>query len=231
MALALYGNGIIELRGTVGGTVYSRGRGGATLRAKTSPTQWRSNARQVSKGKLSAISGNWSTQLSDADRAGWNSFALVTPSTNVYGQTTYLSGHQWYCRCNINLYSAGAAAITTAPASATVPGLTGLTLTAASGGGGSITLTGTAGVLPAFWKARLKATGPISPGIYYVNNLLKEIEFMVFAGLLETVTTPYTNLFPNIVNSAGRKIFAFVTILDTTTGIESPGIIASGIVT
>lgn len=230
MSLVLYGNGVVDNRGSVGGSTYSRSRAGATIRAKTSPTQWKSDLRQQAKGKLATISQQWANILTDAERVAWNSFALITPSTNVFGQTTYLSGQSWFCKCNVNLLNAGATLLTAPPASPSVPGLISLTIVPDSSAGGSVGITYTDAGLPADFYLSMKFTQPISPGIYYVNNLLRQILYAHNQVSGFSITTPYTDRFPQVVYDAGRKVFALATIIDSTSGIESPPIMASGIV-
>lgn len=231
MSLVLYGNGIVDARGSVGGTTLSRSRGGASQRAKISPTQTRSEFRQISKGVLSTVSQRWENVLTAVERAAWNAFAVSNPSTNVFGQVVYLSGHMWFCKCNINLLSAGAAAITSPPISAGVPGPITFGITADSAGAGSISYTFTDAGQPADCYLKLRASGPVSVGITYANNIFRQIEYAHTPVSGTTVTTPYNSRFPGIIYSAGKQVFGLASFMDGASGIESPALIATAIVT
>jgi len=231
MSLVLYGNGVVDARGSVGGTVLSRGRGGATQRAKTSPTQWQSDRRQQSKAILSTVSGIWQSTLTQAQRAAWNSFALVTPSTNVFGQTTYLTGHQWFCKCSINLLIAGLPVNTGAPASATVPGPITLALTVTHTGVDAVSLAYTDAGAPAVNYLAIYACQPISPGISYVNSLFRQIKIVLDAGSPVGIAADYIARFPGFVYSVGRKVFVLLAYMDGATGIMSPALIANAVIT
>src|SRR5882724_6355282 len=143
MASVLYGNGIIDARGSVGGTVMTRGRSGATHKAKTSPVQPPSSVRNVKQGIFVTASRAWSLTLSAADRAAWNAFALVNPSTNAFGAKAYLSGFQWFCKCAMNKLAMNGSFNNTPPLSGSLSGPLSFSTVANSAAGGSLVLTWT----------------------------------------------------------------------------------------
>lgn len=99
MALIKTGGGISEIRGSIGGTTFSRSRYGATARNRSIPVQPNSTrqlaARQVFASLLEAWNGL------DADqRTNWNTYAANVAMTNRLGETMYLSGQNHFIRSN-----------------------------------------------------------------------------------------------------------------------------------
>lgn len=139
MALVLLGGGIVDLRGSVAGNTFSRSRFGVTVRCKTSPLQPQTTFNTVQRASMVGLSRAWSQTLTDTERAGWNAFALLNPETNRYGQTAYLTGHQWYVRLNYCILSSGGTALTSPPVSASYPSGTAISYTANHAGAGTLT--------------------------------------------------------------------------------------------
>lgn len=173
----------------------------------------------------------WASTLTAAERTAWNHFGLITPSTNVYGQTTYLSGHQWFCKCSINLLIAGLAVNTGAPATATVPGPTSLSVVATHTGVDSLALTYADAGAPASCYINLRVSQPISRGISYCNNEFRTLEIRGNPGSPYNPVALYLTRFPEFIYSIGRKIFVLLAYMDGATGIMSPAVIADAIIT
>lgn len=231
MSLILYGNGVVDARGSVGGTTLSRSRGGASQRAKISPTQTRSPARQQAKMILNNISQQWGNVLSAGQRAAWNAFAIVNPSTNVFGQVTYLSGHMWFCKCNMNLANANVAAVLTPPLTASVPGPLSMSITSAHGPGSELIVTyDNTGSVPNNY-VNIYASPPLSQGIAYCNNQFRKVVFSLDTGSPLNASSFYKPKFPGIVYSAGKQVFCLVNFMDGDSGVTSPGLIATAVIT
>lgn len=105
-----------DVRGALNGTVFSRNRAGAYVRAKVSPcqpiTQWNSAARAMFK----AVSQRWPGALSDSQRAAWNAFAALHTYTDVFGDALVLSGIAIYMAINRSLRQVAADWIDDPPA-------------------------------------------------------------------------------------------------------------------
>lgn len=104
------------IRGTVGGTTYSANFAGPYARAWTPAKRRNSVFRSAQKNVLAWASETWRT-LSSANKALWVAFAanVAQAQTNSLGETYYLTGHQWYVRCNSRLQLMGRSWISAAP--------------------------------------------------------------------------------------------------------------------
>ncbi len=231
MSLILYGGGVIDNRGSVSGNTFSRSKFGSTQRGKVSPIQPGATKQGQARNLLSWVSQVWSTVLSVSDRAQWNSYALTNPQTNVFGQTSYLSGHQLFVRCSSNIFRTGGAISNTPPATTSQVGLITLSLTTGSSGGGTFDLTFTAPTLPGSANLYVFATNNLSPGISYVNNQLRFIGFQPLAASPQHFISEWKATFGNVNPRAGMKQFVLAAIVDNVTGLSSAGIIASAIST
>lgn len=114
MAKVLFGNGVAEMRGSINGTTFSRARGGATARNRTTPVNPVTSRRQFVRSALSQYSQMWKT-LTDAQRQGWADYAANVPVTNVFGQSFNRSGFNWFVAMNSMGMSNGFATFTAAP--------------------------------------------------------------------------------------------------------------------
>jgi hypothetical protein len=115
MALIKTGGGIAEIRGSIGGTVFSRGRYGAIARNRSIPVQPNS-IRQVDQRSLFAsVVAAWAA-LTANQRSAWNALGAALAMVNRLGETMYLSGQNHFIRANTIRISAGMTALDTAPA-------------------------------------------------------------------------------------------------------------------
>lgn len=86
-----------QVIGSVGATVFQRGRFGAVARNRTVPVNPNS-ARQVrARAAMAWCSDQW-LQMSPSQRAGWESYAEVTAWLNRLGDTSYLTGKMQFMR-------------------------------------------------------------------------------------------------------------------------------------
>lgn len=231
MALVMYGNGIVDARGSVGGTTLSRSKAGPHMKTKISGTQPPSSTRSVRQSIFALVARRWSVTLTGAQRAAWNQFALITPSSNVFGQTKYLSGFQWFCKCNINNVTGAGGFINTPPVFPTTDGATSLLLTAAHGAGGTISLSYTTAGGGALGEIGIYVTRPLSPGLSYVNSQMRFLGFFNPGGLTFTFSTEYKAQISQLTNYQGKQIFCMITGYDNTAGTVSSGIITSTLIT
>lgn len=97
MALIKTGGGISEIRGSIGGTTFSRGRYGAIARNRTIPVQ-PNTARQIAARQVFAsLLEQWES-LAQEQRDLWNTYAANVAMTNRLGETMYLSGQNHFIR-------------------------------------------------------------------------------------------------------------------------------------
>lgn len=97
MATIKLGPAISDIRGSIGGTVFSRNGGGAYCKQRIKGTDPRTAPQQVVRSIMSGMIGAWSA-LSAAVRADWAVYASQVPFLNRLGDAINLSGYSMYCR-------------------------------------------------------------------------------------------------------------------------------------
>lgn len=107
MALIKFGGGIIEMRGSIGGTVFSRNSSGNYARAKTTPINPNTARQQNIRATMALLTSRWSQVLTASQRAAWNLYASSVAVLNRLGETTHISGYNHFIRSNIIIRSRG----------------------------------------------------------------------------------------------------------------------------
>lgn len=138
MAKVLYGIIGAELRGKLGGAVFSRNRYGAYVRNKTSPVQPRSPAQMLIRAAFTQISQAWRDILIPAERAAWDDYAKQTQKSDVFGNKGNLTGAVMFVRYNTGLVGILAAILKVAPVLPGEAQMAKVTLTATAAVGVSI---------------------------------------------------------------------------------------------
>jgi hypothetical protein len=103
-----------DIRGSIGGTVFSRNGGGAYAKARTKGTDPNTPAQQVVRSIMSGIIGAWAV-LSSTVRANWGVYARQVPFINRLGDSINLSGYNMYCRTKAIFELIGATVPAAAP--------------------------------------------------------------------------------------------------------------------
>jgi hypothetical protein len=100
--------------GKLGGAVASKARGGIKyFRSLVTPSNPKTGGQAAVRAALAGLAGAWKSTLTDGNRAGWTALA----ADNESGIDVYVGN-------NSILLQAGRAAVTTAPASRTLPWIT-----------------------------------------------------------------------------------------------------------
>ena len=107
---------LADIRGSIGGTTYSRNRGGSYARNRTVPINPQSISQTRARSDLAFYSVAWSG-LTSAQRLAWNQYAETVEALNVLGESITFTGQQMYIRSNTLLQLAGLADVTAAPPS------------------------------------------------------------------------------------------------------------------
>lgn len=103
MALVRYGNGVSELRGSIAGNVFSRGRAGAIVRNRTTPVNPNTQAQADFRYLFSQTAANYTT-LTKSQQEAWTEYAqMLTFWRNRLGEPYTPSGRQVFQYCNMNL--------------------------------------------------------------------------------------------------------------------------------
>lgn len=105
---------LADIRGSIGGTTYSRNRGGSYARNRTVPINPQSTSQTRARSDLAYYSVQWSSLTGD-QRVAWNQYAETVVAVNVLGESITYTGQQMYVRSNTLLSLANLAAVTIPP--------------------------------------------------------------------------------------------------------------------
>lgn len=100
MALVRLGAMVADVRGSIGGTVFSRNRGGAYVRNRTTPLNPQSVRQVEVRSTLADLAQRWATQLTQAQRDAWDLYAENVLLPNSLGDPRKVSGLNMYVRSN-----------------------------------------------------------------------------------------------------------------------------------
>ena len=217
------GIAVTDGRGKVGGTVFSKSRGGATAKNKVTPSNPRSANQSLIRARFTALSQQFRT-LGAAAISAWNTAAASGFSlTNIFGDVVQMSGINFFVRVNQNLLLAGGATITSPPnpvdsaapmygAEPTcIPG-TSLFLKADFGGASN--------TVPANNALVVYATPILSPGISNVRSKLRILTVLPAASNTATLDllTAYETKY-GIVAANDNIVFA-MQVINTDSGLS-----------
>lgn len=102
MAKIVYADLVSDIRGKLGGAVWSANRSGPYIKSLSQPTKATTLRQSLSRASLAAMGPSWLT-LSDAQRAAWAVYAALAAQeqTDSLGNPFYLSGFNWFAKCNL----------------------------------------------------------------------------------------------------------------------------------
>ena len=162
---------VSAVSGSIGGTTFSRNRGGQYTRARAVPITSTTAEAIAARARLSTASSAWQG-LTAGQRTAWAFWADANPTTNTLGMSITLTGQQAFVGNHTRLSLAGAATLTAPPI---VPAPDALTSAVQDGdiGAGDVDLTFAATPLAAGVHIWLLAAVVNSSGINFVQNLLR----------------------------------------------------------
>lgn len=206
-----------DVRGSLAGSTFSKGRGGSIVRQKVSPTQPRTARQLAQRAIFTEASQGW-RGITEDDRADWNNWATNHKVVDVFGMARVLSGIAAYTRVNAVRLTAGIATIAAPPADeAPVANADSVIVTAATSNVGV-----TFAVAPAAGSLFLVfATQGLSPGVSFVNSQFR------LAGIItgDNAETAFDNdmqaFNPILVATAGQKVGVRVVALGTNGVVQS----------
>lgn len=120
MAIFTPGPAIAEIRGSQGGTVFSRNRHGQYTRQRSVPINPQSTAQMAARARLSALTVYWRDTLTPAERLVWETYANATNWINGVGEVTHLTGLNMFLRSAAIALQVGAHAYIVGPS---IPGI------------------------------------------------------------------------------------------------------------
>ncbi len=104
-----------QVSGSIGGTTFSRNKGGLYTRARSVPVNPNSTAQIAARNAFSSLVNAWTEILTGTQRDAWDLYALNTPVTNVFGDSKTLTGQQMYIRSNQPRVRQGEARVDSGP--------------------------------------------------------------------------------------------------------------------
>lgn len=228
MAIITPGPTVAAISGSIGGTVYSRNRGGPYIRNRAIPvdpnTSFQINVRAI----LAARSQAWADRT-PAERAAWENWALQNLVTNALGNQIRLSGHQAYIQLTARLQLVNETILTEPPIINAPDGLRTL-VQDGDIGLGDVDAEFTTSPLSATVMLWIQAAVTNSPGISYVRNLLKFVGTSVVAQ-----ATPFDNQaliearFGTLI--VGQTLHVRIGTFEVTTGLLSVALEDSVLIT
>jgi hypothetical protein len=112
-----------EIRGSVGGSTYSRVRGGAIVRNRTKPINPNTPNQALVRSRVATLAEAFG-MLTPEQITAWTQFAQTYPMKNAIGEEYIPTGKQLFFLCNLNLMSIGVATIAVPPyETAVTPGV------------------------------------------------------------------------------------------------------------
>ena len=121
MALAKYGGGIVQLSGSIAGSVFARNRFGNYVRPRTKPVNPRSARQESARAIVSYLAEYWHQDLTPVQRNLWGVYAAAIAMKNKLGETIHLTGFNHFIRTNAAQKNIGETELTAAPSVLSLP--------------------------------------------------------------------------------------------------------------
>lgn len=94
---------ISDIRGKLNGSVFQLNNGILSLRKYSTPTNSKQPSAELNKIVSSVIQSEW-LQLSDSDRAGWNTYASIVKKSTKNSALRFMSGQALFAHINFYQY-------------------------------------------------------------------------------------------------------------------------------
>lgn len=228
MAIFTAGPIAATISGSIGGTTFSRNRGGTYIRNRAIPlnpnTSFQINVRSI----LATQSQAWADQT-DATRNAWANWAVQNPVINALGKSIILSGSQAFIQLRSRLQLASEPLIILPPIVNAPNGLTSLVLDADIGVN-NVEVAFTVSPLEADDALWTLAAVVNSAGISYVRNLLRQVQ-ITGGGVVspQVIQVSVENRFGTLV--VGQTLHVRVATFGRLTGLLSVPLEDSTVVT
>lgn len=224
--MAIFRSSILaDIRGSIGGSVYSRNRSGAIIRNRTNPINPNTAAQSIVRSRM-ADAANAFGLLSAADQTLWNDYAQLVPSFNSLGEMYTPTAKQRYIQSNLNLLTVGQPQAQTPELGVTtVPALdlSGLTLigTVLAAEINALEVNGLVDAGDAD-NLVIQATPPLNAGRLDAKNLMRTI----FAGAFVTdndLITQYSARYGvgGVVATVGQRVNFRIRAIENKNGLAS----------
>lgn len=228
MAIFTPGPAVAAVSGSVGGTVFSRNRGGQYMRRRAIPTNPSSPDQLTIRAIFSAQSQDWA-DLTAAQRASWELWAEQNPITNALGNSILKSGHQSFVGINSRLDLLAQVALTAPPI---INAPTALDTLVVDGdiGLGDVDIEFTTTPLGAGVVLWILAAVTNSAGITYVQNLYRRVGSSPAAQASPfDIQSMVEAKFGTLI--VGQTLHVLVSTFDVATGLLSVPLRSSVVIT
>ena len=97
---------VADMRNSMAGTTFSKGRYGNYMKTKAIPCKRNTSFQNAWRANQAYTASKWRT-LSESDRQSWVNATSNYPVTDKFGNTIYLSGYDLYLRQNLSAWAIG----------------------------------------------------------------------------------------------------------------------------
>lgn len=115
MALVKFGQGVAQMSGKLGGTVFARNKGGATARNFQAPINPSTPQQSVVRNIMTSLSDDWVNLLTQTQRDGWEAYSFNVQGVNRLGDPITLPALSWFTGSNVARIQAGLVQANDAP--------------------------------------------------------------------------------------------------------------------
>lgn len=121
MGLVKFGGGIIQISGSIAGTVHARNRFGSYIRPRTKPVNPHSTRQETARAIVSYLAEYWHQDLDVTQRGLWDDYAAAVAMKNRLGETIHLTGFNHFIRTNSAQKRMGETELDAAPGILSLP--------------------------------------------------------------------------------------------------------------
>ena len=221
MASVTYGGGITNAVGSHGGTTFARNKGGNYMKKKVHGVNPRSELQLRMRTSIGQLSKYYSNTLTDPQRSAWAAFAATYPVINRLGNTTFLSAQQMFTKANAQVLAGGNPIVATPPATTAVGTPTTITIAAAHGGPGTLSITNAVAAPTGNDKVIYWCSPPLNPGRSFISSQLRRMASLYTVNATNNVLADYLAQFGLTPTGASQRIIARMAVVNTVTGITS----------
>lgn len=221
MAIFQPGPIIANIRGSIGGTTFSKVASGAIARVRRGPIQKTSTPRGYSRNLFGSVAQTWS-KFTPADQLQWITFAAANPVPNRFGEMQVLSGMAMYMYLNAlgqHFYGVSAAL---PPADLQYAPIEALDIICNKDPGGSITVEATDGAATTDDKMVLYISGPLGRGRTTAVAGYFMVPDLLALNAPVDVTAYWTARFGSLPQFVGNRVVCEALALRSTNGARSP---------
>lgn len=121
MATVMYGGGIAQISGSIGGDVHARNRFGNYIRPRTKPVNPHSTRQEKARTILSYLAEYWHQDLTAVQRGLWDVYAAAVAMKGRLNATIHLTGYNHFMRTNCAQKAIGETELDAAPSVLSLP--------------------------------------------------------------------------------------------------------------